>query len=40
MPPKPISEASVSTILKALSEGMPRQGSVLTWILIYLTMDV
>ena len=33
-------EASISTILKALTVGIPRQGKVLTWDLIYLTREV
>ena len=35
-----MSEASVSKILKALTVGIPRQGSVFTWDLICLTRDV
>ena len=35
-----MSEASVSTILKALMVGIPRQGRALTWDLICLTREV
>ena len=40
IPPKPMLEASISTILKALIVGIPRQGKVLTRDLICLTREV
>jgi len=35
-----MSEALVSTILKAVSVGIPKQGRYLTWVLISLTSEV
>ena len=40
LPPQPMLETSVWTILKEFTEGIPKQGRVLTYFLISWTIEV